>query len=83
MSLVNIFTQHSKYNFPHNIIANYLIKFLFINKVIKCEALYIIITELLYTLKRDDMQKKSEKIALFDDMHASKLRDDIPLLRNG
>ena len=36
-----------------------------------------------YTLKRDDMQKKSEKIALFDDMHANKLRDDIPLLRNG
>jgi hypothetical protein len=31
---------------------------------------------------RDDMQKKSEGIALFDDMHTSKLRDDMPLLRN-
>ena len=27
--------------------------------------------------------KKSEGIALFDDMHANKLRDDMPLLRNG
>ena len=26
------------------------------------------------------MQKKSEEIALFDDMHANKLRDDMPLL---
>ncbi|MBQ8738974.1 MAG: hypothetical protein IJZ04_05705 [Clostridia bacterium] len=36
----------------------------------QCGALYIIITEFQYTLKRDDM-------------HASKLRDDMPLLRNG
>ena len=49
----------------------------------QCGALYIIITEFQYTLKRDDMQKKSDFLALFDDMHANKLRDDIPLLRNG
>ena len=47
-----------------------------------CGALYIIITEFQYTLKRDDMQKR-DFLALFDDMHANKLRDDIPLLRNG
>ena len=27
--------------------------------------------------------KKSDFLALFDDMHANKLRDDMPLLRNG
>ena len=41
-----------------------------------------IITKFLYTLKRDEMQK-SVKIALFDDIHANKLRDDMPLPRNG
>ena len=46
-------------------------------------ALYIIITEFFCTLMRDDMQKRAKKIALFDDMHTSKLRDDMPLLRNG
>ena len=49
----------------------------------QCGALYIIITELFCTPKRDDMQKRAKEIALFDDMHANKLRDDIPLLRNG
>jgi len=29
------------------------------------------------------MQKRAKKIALFDDIHANKLRDDMPLLRNG
>ena len=49
----------------------------------QCRALYIIITEFQYTLKRDDMQKKSGYFALFDDMHANKLRGDMPLLCNG
>ena len=49
----------------------------------QCKALYIIITEFFCTLKRDDIQKRAKKIALFDDIHANKLRDDMPLLRNG
>ena len=53
------------------------------NEYISLSREYLIITEFQYTLKRDDMQKKSDFLALFDDMHANKLRDDIPLLRNG
>ena len=53
------------------------------NEYISLSGEYLIITEFWYTLKRDDMQKRAKKIALFDDMHANELRDDIPLLRNG
>ena len=53
------------------------------NEYISLSGEYLIITEFQYTLKRDDMQKKSDFLALFDDIHHTSCGDDMPLLRNG